>query len=155
LSEYEWGSNSGVANKLMLMGLAYHFSKNRSYANGVTKGVDYLFGRNTFSTSFVTGEGTATVKQPHHRFWAGALNPEFPFAPPGALSGGPNAGLQDPVASKQLTKCVTHPATCWVDDIHAYSVNEVTINWNAPLAWLLDFQNDLASASTLFGKGAK
>jgi endoglucanase len=144
LSEYEWGSNSGVTNKLILMGLAYNFSRNRNYAAGVTKGLDYLFGRNTFSTSFVTGEGTQTVKQPHHRFWAGVLSPEFPFAPPGALSGGPNSGLHDPVAKVQLAACVTKPATCWMDDINAYSVNEITINWNAPLVWLLDFQNDLA-----------
>ncbi len=145
LAEYEWGSNNGVTNKLMLMGLAYHFSKNRNYANGVTKGMDYLFGRNTFSTSYVTGEGTTTVRHPHHRFWAAVLKPEFPLAPPGALSGGPNAGLQDPVAKVQLATCVDKPATCWMDDIHAYSVNEITINWNAPLAWLLDFQNDLAN----------
>jgi endoglucanase len=142
LAEYEWGSNNGVTNKLMLMGLAYHFSKNRDYANGVTKGMDYLFGRNTFSTSFVTGAGTTAVQHPHHRFWAGVLKPEFPFAPPGALSGGPNSGLHDPVAKVQLARCIDRPATCWMDDIQAYSVNEITINWNAPLAWLLDFQND-------------
>ena len=150
VSEYEWGSNNGVTNKLMLMALAYHFSKNRKYAHGVTKGMDYLLGRNTFSTSFVTGTGTMAVKDPHHRFWAGVLNPDFPFAPPGALSGGPNAGLHDPVAKVRLASCVAKPATCWMDDIQAYSVNEVTINWNAPWAWLLDFQD-----STLFGKGAK
>lgn len=149
LPEYEWGSNSSVANKLLLMGLAYNFSKNRDYASGVTKGMDYLFGRNTFSTSFVTGEGAVTVKRPHHRFWAGALNAEFPFAPPGALAGGPNSGLQDPVASAQLAKCIARPATCWMDDINAYSVNEITINWNAPLAWLLDFQNDMANRTTV------
>jgi endoglucanase len=34
-----------------------------------------------------------------------------------------------------------------MDDIHAYSVNEITINWNAPLAWLLDFQNDMADTA--------
>ena len=130
------------------MGLAYTFSKNRDYANGVTKGIDYLLGRNTFSTSFVTGEGTVTAMVPHHRFWAGVLKSEFPFAPPGALVGGPNSGLQDPVAAAQLKECVAAPATCWMDDIHAYSVNEVTINWNAPLAWLLDFQNDVASQAT-------
>ena len=144
-AEYDWGSNSGVANKLLLMGLAYTFSKNRDYADGVTKGIDYLLGRNTFSTSFVTGEGTVTAQHPHHRFWAGALNPAFPFAPPGALTGGPNAGLQDPFAASHLSACVARPATCWVDHIEAYSVNEITINWNAPLVWLFDFQNDVAS----------
>lgn len=144
-SEFDWGSNGGVANRLMLMGMAYHFSGNSGYADGVSKGLDYLFGRNTFSTSFVTGEGTVTARYPHHRFWAGVLDPRFPLSPPGALSGGPNAGLQDPVAKSELGGCVARPATCWVDKIDAYSVNEVTINWNAPLAWLLDFQNERAA----------
>ena len=149
-SEYEWGSNNAVTNKLMLMGWAYHFSrsvsvrKSERYAQGVTQGMDYLFGRNTFSTSFVTGEGTVAVKYPHHRFWAGVLDPAFPLAPPGALSGGPNAGLHDPVAKLQLAQCVSRPATCWMDDINAYAVNEITINWNAPLVWLLDFQSGRA-----------
>jgi endoglucanase len=144
VSEYDWGSNGGVANRLMLMGLAYQFSGNVVYADGVTKGVDYLFGRNTFSTSFVTGEGSVAAQYPHHRFWAGVLNPVFPLAPPGALTGGPNAGLQDPVAKNLLGACTARPATCWLDRIEAYSVNEVAINWNAPLAWVLDFQNGMA-----------
>jgi len=42
-----------------------------------------------------------------------------------------------------------------MDDIHAYSVNEVTINWNAPLAWLLDFQNDMADSTTALRKAGK
>jgi len=25
---------------------------------------------------------------------------------------------------------------CWQDDIRAYSLNEVAINWNAPLVWV-------------------
>ena len=135
--------------------LELFLAKNRKYADGVTKGLDYLLGRNTFSTSFVTGTGTTFVKQPHHRFWAGVLNPDFPFAPPGALSGGPNAGLQDPVAKVQLAACVAKPATCWMDDIQAYSVNEVTINWNAPWAWLLDFQNDRADAAAALRSARK
>jgi len=144
LSDYDWGSNGKVANRLMLMGLAYYFSGDRVYAHGVTQGIDYLFGRNTFSTSFVTGAGTVAARHPHHRFWAGVPDSGFPAAPPGALMGGPNAGLQDPVAKSQLGACVARPATCWVDHIDAYSVNEVAINWNAPLAWVLDFQNDMA-----------
>jgi endoglucanase len=26
--------------------------------------------------------------------------------------------------------------TCWADDTRAFSVNEVAINWNAPLVWV-------------------
>lgn len=145
---YGWGSNSGVTNNLMLMGLAYDFTKNDSFAKGVSKGVDYLFGRNTLSTSFVTGEGTKTVTQPHHRFWSGAISGSYPWAPPGALSGGPNKGLEDSTAAAQLSGCTSKPATCWIDNIGAYSVNEITINWNAPLAWVLNFENDYAKGTT-------
>ncbi|OYU46594.1 MAG: endoglucanase, partial [Burkholderiales bacterium PBB4] len=144
-TEYEWGSNNAVSNKLMLMGLAYTFSQQRRYADGVSQGMDYLLGRNTFSISFATGTGARAVQHPHHRFWAHVLDPKFPFAPPGALSGGPNSGLHDPVSRVKLAACVQLPASCWLDDINAYAVNEITINWNAPWAWLLDFQNTVAT----------
>jgi endoglucanase len=142
--EYYWGSNGGVSNKLMLMGLAYDFTKNDTYAKGVGSGLGYLFGQNALSTSFVTGEGTKAAIQPHHRFWSNAINANYPLAPPGALSGGPNSGLDDTTAAAQLASCKSKPATCWIDNINAYSVNEIAINWNAPLAWDLAFYNDYA-----------
>lgn len=143
--EYYWGSNGGVANKLILLGLAYDFTKNDAYAKGVGKGLGYLFGQNTLSTSFVTGEGTKAVVQPHHRFWSNAVNSNYPIAPPGSLSGGPNAGLDDSTSAALLSGCKSRPATCWVDNINAYGVNEITINWNAPLAWNLAFYTDYAA----------
>lgn len=146
--EYYWGSNGGVANKLILMGLAYDFTKNDNFAKGVGKGLGYLFGQNSLSTSFVTGEGTKTATQSHHRFWSNAINGSYPVAPPGALSGGPNSGLDDTTSAAQLAACKSKPATCWIDNINAYAVNEITINWNAPLAWNLAFYNDYASAGT-------
>lgn len=146
--EFYWGSNSVITNKLMLVALAYDFSGDTDYAEGVVKGLDYLFGRNTLSTSFVTGSGTKAVTQPHHRFWAGALNSSYPWAPPGAMSGGPNAGLEDEVSAGQLSGCASRPATCWLDRIDAWSTNEITINWNAPYAWLLGFVNDYAGSKT-------
>ncbi len=142
--EYYWGSNGGVANKLLLMGLAYDFTKNDNYAKGVGKGLGYIFGQNALSTSFVTGEGAKAVTQPHHRFWSNAINSSYPLAPPGALSGGPNSGLDDTTSAAQLAACKSKPATCWIDNINAYAVNEIAINWNAPLAWDLAFYNDYA-----------
>ncbi len=41
----------------------------------------------------------------HHRFWANQLNSSMPNPPPGSLAGGPNTGLQDPVAQSRLTGC--------------------------------------------------
>ncbi len=140
--EYYWGSNNGVANKLFLVGLAYDFTGNEDYAKGVGKAVDYLFGRNTLSFSYISGHGENALTQPHHRFWAGALNGAYPWLPPGAFSGGPNAGLEDEVAQGALNGCQTRPATCYMDDINSWSTNEITINWNSALAWVLAFYDD-------------
>lgn len=143
--EYYWGSNSVVANRLILMGLAYNFTGDKKFANGLINGVDYLFGRNTLSFSFVTGHGEKSLQQPHHRFWAGVLNNNYPWAPPGALSGGPNTGLEDSVAAAALAGC--KPAACFMDDINSWSTNEITINWNAPFSWVLGFYNEYTSTA--------
>ena len=145
-SEYYWGSNSVVANRLILMGLAFNFTGDKKFAQGLVNGVDYLFGRNTLSFSFVTGHGEKSLQQPHHRFWAGVLNANYPLAPPGALSGGPNTGLEDSVAAAALAGC--KPAACFMDDINSWSTNEITINWNAPFAWVLGFYNEYANVDS-------
>lgn len=152
--DYYWGSNGAVTNKLILMGLAYDFTKNDAFARGVGKGLNYLFGQNVLSTSFVTGLGSKAVTQPHHRFWANAINGNYPAPPPGALSGGPNAGLEDSTSASLLASCKSRPATCWADNINAYAVNEITINWNAPLAWNLAFYNDYAANNNLPGSSS-
>jgi endoglucanase len=28
------------------------------------------------------------------------------------------------------------PQKCWLDDIAEFTVNEVAVNWNAPLVWV-------------------
>lgn len=143
-SDYDWGSNSTVLNRMILMGLAYDFSNDSKYANGLIKASDYLFGRNYFSTSFVTGEGSRTMSRPHHRFWSNSVASSFPTPPPGAISGGPNSASLVGSAEGGPSGCDSRPATCWKDDLGAYGVNEITINWNAPLAWVLNWKKDYA-----------
>ena len=70
------------------------------------------------------------------------------MAPDGVLSGGPNAGLQDPYvrALGFVPGVATNPSQrCYVDSIEAWSTNEVTINWNSPLAWIVSFLQDEAA----------
>ncbi len=31
------------------------------------------------------------------------------------------------------------PQKCYLDNIEAWSVNEITINWNSPFAWVASF----------------
>ncbi|WP_028517012.1 glycoside hydrolase family 9 protein [Ruminococcus flavefaciens] len=142
---YEWGSNSMVINNLMAMSYAYDVTGDAKYMNGVLTGMNYLLGCNPLSFSYVTGYGTYKEKNPHHRYWSYELDKTLPMAPDGVLSGGPNAGLQDPYvrALGFVPGAEDNPSQrCFVDSIEAWSTNEVTINWNAPLAWIVEFLQD-------------
>ncbi|MEV6880340.1 glycoside hydrolase family 9 protein [Amycolatopsis sp. NPDC051128] len=134
---YEWGSNGLVANNGVVLALAYDFTKQDKYRDGAFQAMYYLLGRNPANYSYVSGHGDQPVRNVHHRFWAHQLDASLPTAPPGALSGGPNSGLQDPTAARLLAGCA--PQRCFVDDIQAYSVNEVAVNWNSALAWLANW----------------
>ncbi|WP_231648211.1 glycoside hydrolase family 9 protein [Saccharothrix sp. NRRL B-16348] len=133
-SGYYWGSNGVVANAANVLALAHDFTGQAKYRTGVYQALDYLFGRNPFNHSYVTGYGERATRNSHHRFWANQLNPSLPIPPAGLLAGGPNVDLQDPVAQQQLAGC--KPQKCYLDDINAWSVNEVALNWNSALAWL-------------------
>lgn len=140
--KYPWGSNSFILNNMIVLALAYDFTKQRAYAEGVAQGMDYLLGRNPLLQSYITGYGSVPLMHPHHRFWAHELDSRFPRPPPGAVSGGPNSSLQDPQTRKSGLTRDLPPQKCFVDHIDAWSVNEVTINWNAPLAWVSLFLNE-------------
>ena len=137
---YIWGSNSLVAANSMVCAYAYILTEDKKFLNGAVSGMDYLLGRNANDYSFVTGYGTHTSKYPHHRYWSGLIDSAFPFAPNGILVGGPNCGMEDPwVRGSGWKKGEIPAAKCYMDHIEAYSTNECTINWNAPLAWLAGF----------------
>jgi endoglucanase len=54
------------------------------------------------------------------------------------LSGGPNQHPDD-AAARTLPKMP--PMRMWLDNEQAYSLNEIAINWNAPLVFLLTAAN--------------
>lgn len=138
---YPWGSNGDLMNQAMLLGVASDLTGDAKYRAGIVSALDYLLGRNPMGTSYVSGYGTRSLQNPHHRFWAHALDATLPGPPPGVLSGGPNdTAMGDPVAMRLKGTCVAQ--TCWADDIHAYALNEVAINWNAPLFWVAAWMDD-------------
>ena len=140
---YEWGSNSFVINNAIVMAYGYLVTGENKYISGVSTALDYIFGRNGLGVSFVTGEGTYHTSRPHHRYWSYELDNTFPMAPDGVMSGGCGSGLQDPyVGGLGYERGEVAPQKCYVDSIEAWSVNEVTINWNAPFAWVISFLND-------------
>ncbi|GAA0670827.1 glycoside hydrolase family 9 protein [Kitasatospora atroaurantiaca] len=141
---YVWGSNSAVANNAMVLGVAYELTGAQRYRTGALETMDYLLGRNALDRSYVSGYGERASENEHHRFWAHQNDASLPHPPAGSFAGGPDAGLEDPVAKAQLAGCA--PAACYVDDIGSYSTNEVAINWNASLAWLAAFAAERRTA---------
>ncbi|GAB2581318.1 hypothetical protein GCM10027269_41090 [Kribbella endophytica] len=135
--KYVWGSNSAVANSAMILAVAYDLTRSYKYREVALESLDYLLGRNAINQSYVSGYGERASQNQHHRFWAKSLNPALPSPYPGSLAGGPNSGLQDPVAQRNLQGCA--PATCYTDHIGSYSTNEVAVNWNSALAWITAF----------------
>jgi endoglucanase len=130
--DYIWGSNAVVANYGMQLLVANAFEHKPAYTETALDNLHYLLGRNTLSLSFVTQVGQNPFLHPHHRP-SGADRNAAPW--PGLLSGGPNRGKQDDAMRKLPAD--TPPAKCFLDDQEAYSANEVAINWNAPLVFLM------------------
>jgi len=130
--DYDWGSNGNVANYAMQLVVANAFHPDARYRNAALDNLHYLLGRNTFSLSFVTQLGENPYRHPHHRP-SGADNSPGPW--PGLLSGGPNPGRADAIAQKLPADLP--PAKVYADDVRSYSTNEIAINWNAPLVFLL------------------
>jgi endoglucanase len=131
-SDFIWGSNGVAANYAMQLLVAGALAHKPAYLETALDNLHYLLGRNVFSLSFVTQVGAHPFRHPHHRPSGADSNAE-PW--PGLLSGGPNRGRQDS-AMRQLSPGLP-PARMYLDNQAAYSANEVAINWNAPLVFLL------------------
>lgn len=138
---YVWGSNADLANRGIVLALAYDYTREAAYLENVVNVLDYLLGRNPLDRSYVSGYGERPIEHPHHRFWARSLDPALPPPPPGVLAGGANNQRPaDDVARRIHAQC--QPQTCHADEAGAYSLNEVAINWNAPLFWLAAFLDE-------------
>ncbi len=130
-NEFFWGSNAVAANQSLLLLMAERLNGVTDFRETAFANLHYLLGRNCFGVSWVTQVGSRPFQHPHHRPSA-ADKIDAPW--PGLLSGGPNAHGGDSVANA-LPK--GPPMRHWVDDVRAYALNEVAINWNAPLVFLL------------------
>ncbi|HZB33995.1 MAG TPA: glycoside hydrolase family 9 protein [Streptosporangiaceae bacterium] len=139
-NNYFWGSNSNIINNLIVLATAYDLTRDKKYQAGAVQGMDYILGRNALNHSYVTGWGEVSSQNQHSRIWAHQLDPNLPNPPAGSISGGANAGLDDPFVANLLAGCA--PQFCFVDDIASFSTNEVAINWNSALSWISSFLAD-------------
>lgn len=116
---YYWGSNGSVVRTCMLLHVADGLQPDPAYEETCLDALAYVFGRNQYGRSQVTGIGVLPPLHPHHRPSA-SDGVDAPW--PGLLVGG---GDQ---------------STTWEDVQTDYTVNEVAINWNAPLVYALAAQ---------------
>lgn len=137
---FVWGSNGGLLNNSIILALAYDSTGKAPYRDGVGKVLDYLLGYNALRKSFITGYGINPVLHPHHRLWANDPDSGYVAAPPGVVAGGPNKDIQDPEMTAAGLSGLPI-AKRYLDRIGSFATNEVTINWNAPLAWVTNWLN--------------
>jgi endoglucanase len=130
--DYVWGSNGVAANYGMELLVANMLAPDPSFVETAMDNLHYLLGRNTFSISWLTQVGENPYRHPHHRPSGADQNAE-PW--PGLLSGGPNAARQDDVLRK-LPEGLP-PAKIYVDDQSSFASNEIAINWQAALVFVL------------------
>lgn len=144
-----WGSNKMTAEEGITLAHAWRLSGDKKYLMAAVDQLDYVFGRNPFNQSFVTGVGENAVKKPVHLFGRSVKR-----TIPGLLVGGPNIFAQDGIAPKDKG------LMSYIDHERAYSVNEYAIDYNASLIGLLEvlaiYQNALEQTPTASSvKGAQ
>ncbi len=141
-SDFVWGSNGVAANQGMELLVAFKLTGDSTYLRAALSNLDYMLGRNGTTYCFVTGFGSHPPLHIHHR----VSSADGIVAPvPGLMSGGPNPGMEDGVATYPSPL----PALAYTDDVNAYACNEIAINWNAPLVYLTVGLEALLSPSGL------
>lgn len=129
---YYWGTNGMIARTCMLLQTAYRLDPDPTYLDVCADQIGYLYGRNQYNRSQVTGAGIDPPLNPHHRI-SGADSVTEPY--PGLLVGGGQT------------------ATNWVDLQNSFSTNEIAINWNSALAFALAGFVEGGAASEPLGRG--
>jgi endoglucanase len=132
LDFFNWGSNSDVANQALIKLIALKITGDKKYIPSVQGDVDWLLGRNPTGYCFVTGFGTLSPMYIHHRP-SGADGVPEPV--PGFLAGGPNTSVMNDCGP--FVKRSKFPAASYTDSECSYSTNEICINWNAPLFFVM------------------
>ncbi|HTQ07439.1 MAG TPA: glycoside hydrolase family 9 protein [Polyangiaceae bacterium] len=133
LDSYYWGVNGSLARTCMLLGLAYRIAPNPDYLDTCSDQIAFLFGRNSYDRSMVTGLGVNPPLHIHHRPSASdGIDPPYP----GLLVGG-SWVYRALTSTPPIAACTLPAGACWEDVQDNYEVNEVAINWNAALVYAL------------------
>ncbi|CAH1002418.1 Xyloglucan-specific endo-beta-1,4-glucanase BoGH9A [Neolewinella maritima] len=134
ITDFEWGSNSDVLNAAMLLAAAHRQDPQPTYLTAMQDCVNYVFGNNPNGVCYLTGFGSRSPMNIHHR---PSIADGIAAPVPGLLSGGPNAKQQDSAYVSYADGLA--PMQSWVDEEGSYASNEICLNWNAPLTYVLGY----------------
>ena len=129
--DFNWGSNGNISNHSVYLLNTFELENDSSYLKTAISNLDYLMGKNGTNYCFMTGYGSVSPMDIHHRI-SGADGITAPV--PGLLAGGPNTDDQSDCGSGSYPSNLKGKA--YLDAYCSYSTNEIAINWNAPFAYL-------------------
>ena len=136
LHTFKWGSNANLLNQTALLLTAYRVYNEPNFYKAALANTDYILGRNPLNICYVSGFGSYSPQNIHQRIME-ADGVKEPI--PGFVVGGPNKYFLTDCGKEKYPSLL--PAKCYVDDVCSYSTNEVAINWNAALAFVLNSLN--------------
>jgi endoglucanase len=125
-ARFVWSSNKLTIEEGVILFYAYRLSGDTTYLNAAIEQLDYIFGRNHFKQTFVTGIGFHPVNNVSHLYLS-AANTKLP----GLLVGGPNELEQSGIGPKY------QGPLSYIDDARSYATNEYAIDLNASLIGLI------------------
>lgn len=129
--DFIWGSNGIAANQGILLINAFLITGDQKYIEGSTSNLDYLLGRNATGYCFVTG--CFGAKSPMHPCHHSSMADNIGEPVPGLLVSGPNPGRED-----KTRYPFTGIETSYADNENAFASNQVAINWNASMVYLVN-----------------
>ena len=136
MNTFSWGSNSDLANQGLLLIHAYKITGDKNYLKATEDCLHYILGSNPLNMCFVTSFGDNSPKHIHDRR-SSADKIDAPI--PGLLVGGPTKAARSDCGEDKYKS--SFPALSYADMECSYSTNEIAINWNAPLAFLVNAIN--------------
>lgn len=130
IETYNWGSNLTICSNARQLLFAAKLTGDSKYSDCAYNQLQYILGQNALSYCYVSGYGSLSPVNVHHRpcIVTGTVMK-------GMVIGGPNANLEDPFAKALLADMP--PAKCYLDNNQSFSTNEVTIYWNSPFIYFL------------------
>ena len=124
---------------------AAYLTKSDKYDQAIKDSIDYMFGRNYISKCYVTGFGTDSVMNPHHR---PSIFDDIKEPIPGFVAGGPNdrkwerpKKIDGVKQSEGIDWANMPPAGCYIDWEWNWTTNEITIYWNSSCFYVTGYLN--------------